>query len=318
MKKYKVIITPRSFGSVNDEPIKLLEENGFEVVRLRGDSETIAQGLNEEIADADAIIAGLDDYNEALLSKAKKLKIISRYGVGYNNVDLEAAKRQDITVTITPGANDDSVADLTMALMLAAARHVSYSDRLLRSKEEKRPTGMEMWNKTLGVIGTGRIGKGVIKRAQGFNMDVLAFDLYQDHDFANEYKVQYTDLDVLLRKSDFITIHTPLTEGTRNLISTDEFKIMKEHAVIVNTARGGIIDEDALYKALVNGEIGAAAMDAMLFEPPHESPLLTLDNFTATSHLGATTYDAIHKMSMMAVQNVLDVVNNGHSDYKVG
>ena len=117
MKKYKVIITPRSFGSVNDEPIKLLEENGFEVVRLRGDSETIAQGLNEEIADADAIIAGLDDYNEALLSKAKKLKIISRYGVGYNNVDLEAAKRQDITVTITPGANDDSVCRLDLALI---------------------------------------------------------------------------------------------------------------------------------------------------------------------------------------------------------
>lgn len=317
MTKYKVITTPRSFASVNDEPIKLLEQNGCKVIRLVGDSETIARDLKREIEDADAIIAGLDDYNESLLSRAKKLKVISRYGVGYDKVDLITVKKQNIIVTITPGANDDSVADLTMALMLSAARHVAFSDRSLRDKKEKRPIGMNMWNKTLGVVGTGRIGKGVVKRAKGFDVDVLGYDPYPDEAFAKEYDLKYTDLETLLKESDFITIHTPLNQQTSNLISTSEFKLMKEHTVIVNTARGGIIDEDALYKALENGDIGAAAMDAMIFEPPYKSPLLTLDNFTATSHLGATTYDSIQEMSMMAAQNVIDVLKTGASDYVV-
>ena len=173
--------------------------------------------------------------------------------------------------------------------------------------------GLEMWRKTIGVVGTGRIGKGVVRRAKGFEMKVLCYDVYPDEAFAREQGAEYVPLDALLKEADFISLHTPLTPETRNLIGARELALMKPTAVLVNTARGGIVDEDALYAALKSRTIAAAGLDAMVYEPPVESPLLTLDNFTATSHFGATTYDAVHKMSMMAARNLIDVLETGHS-----
>lgn len=313
MKKYKVLVTARSFAKVDKSPIELLEKHGCQVVRLTQEQGDIRQQLADQLPQADAIIAGLEVYDKELLGRAEKLKVISRYGVGYDKVDVNACSEKNIAVTITPGANEDSVADMAITLMLSAARNVCIMDRSIKEGKQVRPTGVEMWRKTLGVVGTGRIGKGVIKRARGFEMKVLCYDMYPDEKFAAEYGAQYVDFDTLVKESDFISLHTPFNEQTKNLFGEQQFKQMKNTAVLVNTARGGIIDEAALYKALKDGEIAAAGLDATVAEPPYGNPLLELANFTVSPHIGATTYDAIHKMSMMAAENIIDVLETGNS-----
>lgn len=314
---YKILITARTFGKYNDLPYKILKDNGCEFLCLPYDGGDLTKQLADHIVDADGIIAGLEPYDVELLHSARKLKVISRYGVGYDKIDLAAARAKNIDVTNTPGANEDAVADLTIALMLAACRSIPYMDCTIKKGASVRPTGTEMWKKTLGVIGLGRIGKGVVKRAKGFQMNILCCDLYPDEAFAKEYGVTNCDLDTLLRSSDFITIHTPLTEDTRNMLNTKQFQMMKKNAVIVNTARGGIINEDALYRALTNGTILAAGLDATVCEPPTSSPLAKLENCILTPHAGAATYEAAHSMSMMATENMISVLNGVGCKYVV-
>ena len=191
-------------------------------------------------------------------------------------------------------------------------------DAVIRAGGHDKPvTGVEMWKKTLGVVGTGRIGKGVIQRASGFQMKVLAYDAYPDEAFVSAHGGQYVDLDTLFRESDFITLHCPLNEETRNMVDAKRLAEMKPKAVLVNTARGGIIDEAALYEALRTGEIGAAGLDATEVEPACGSPLATLPNCILTPHAGAATYEAGYNMGMMAARNALDVLNGRDCSYLV-
>lgn len=317
MGRYKVLVTARSFAMTDESPIHLLESNGCEVVRIKSDNGDIHQQLEEQLPGADAVIAGLDIYDRDLIMRAEKLRVISRYGVGYDNVDLDVANEKGVKVTITVGVNEASVSDMAMALMLAAARNISYMDLCIKQKNQKRPIGLEIWGKTLGVVGVGRIGKGVVKRAKGFDMKILCYDMFPDNEFALKYDIQYVDFDTILKESDFITIHTPLNDKTRNLFSTEQFRAMKKSSVLINTARGGIIDEAALYKALLTGEIAAAALDTTEKEPPYESPLLNLPNCTITPHMGGNTYDAVNRMSMMAAQNVLDILLRGECAFAI-
>ena len=315
----KVIVTARSFGKSDDSAYKLLEENGFEVKKLVAEEngESLETQLEWEIVDADAVIAGLEPYSASLIRTAKQLKVISRYGVGYDAVDCKAAAELGIPVTITPGVNSDSVADLAVTLMLSTARNISYMDKTQKAGRFMRPQGLEMWQKTLGVIGAGRIGKGVAKRCKGFDMQVLLYDQYQDNAFAESIGAVYTDLDTILAKADFITIHSPLTDETKGMIGAEAFKKMKKTAIIVNTARGGIIDEEALYTALKTGEIYGAALDVTVSEPVCESPLSKLDNCILTPHAGAATVESSNRMSYMAAQNVIEVMNTGTSVNRV-
>jgi D-3-phosphoglycerate dehydrogenase len=306
MSKYTILVTARSFAQTNPEPQKLLEDAGCEVARVSDMKE-----LPGRLRDADGVIAGLEPYTADMLRGALKLRIISRYGVGYDAIDLDAAKEAGVRVAVTPGANSDSVADLAVTLLLTAARHVPYMDASIKAGDQKRPAGVEMWRKTLGVVGTGRIGKGVIKRLSGFEMNFLCYDTYKDDAFLAAYQGHYVDLDTLLRESDFITLHSPLTDETRHMIGEAQFKMMKKRAILVNTARGGIIDEDALYRALKDGEIGAAALDATIEEPPYNSPLCALPNCVLTPHAGAATVEAAYNMGMLASKNLLDVLNTG-------
>lgn len=222
-----------------------------------------------------------------------------------------------MAVTITPGANGDSVADLAVALMLDLARNVTVMDNSIKAKAQKRPSGLEMWQKTLGIVGAGRIGQGVGKRCRGFDMKILAYDMFESEAFKEETGAQYVDLETLLKESDFITIHSPLTPETENMISTEQFKMMKNNAIIVNTARGGIIDEAALYEALKTGEIRGAGLDATVDEPPYGSPLMELENCILTPHAGAATAEASSKMSYMAAENVLAVLQTGECRFAV-
>lgn len=317
MKNYKVIVTARSFGNADHQALDLLEANGCTVKKLVAADGPVQEQLAREIVDADAVIAGLDDYDSELIASAKNLKVISRYGVGYEKVDTAAAAANGILVTITPGANGDSVADMAMALMLDCARNVTYMSNSIKQGDSKRPAGVEMWEKTLGVVGAGRIGKGVARRCRGFNMNVLCYDQYQDEKFQQEVGAKYVDFNTLISQSDFITIHSPLTPETENMFGAEQFAMMKKTAIVVNTARGGIIDETALYHALKDGEIRAAGLDVTLAEPPYSSPLAELSNCILTPHAGAATTEASSKMSLLASQNVVDVLGTGTCKFKV-
>lgn len=317
MAKYKVLVTARSFGTVDDLAVKLLEQNDCEVKKLEASDGPITEQLRRELPTADAVIAGLEDYDQELIDSAVNLKVISRYGVGYDKVDLNAASDHHVAVTVTPGANGDSVADLAVSLMLNCARNIVVMDNGIKDGSQTRPAGVEMWGKTLGVVGAGRIGKGVAKRCTGFNMKILCFDQYEDENFKKECGAEYVDLDTLIRESDFITIHSPLTPETQNMFGREQFQAMKKDAILVNTARGGIVDEDALYEALKNGEIRGAALDATVAEPPYGSPLCSLPNCILTPHAGAATKEAVSKMGLMAAQNALDVLIKGICAYQV-
>ncbi len=317
MAKYKVLVTARSFGTVDDLAIKLLNENDCEVKKLETKNGPVPEQLKKELPTADAVIAGLEDYDRALIESAKNLKVISRYGVGYDKVDLNAASENHIAVTVTPGASADSVADLAVTLMLCSARNIVVMDNGIKGRDQVRPSGVEMWGKTLGVVGAGRIGKGVAKRCTGFNMRILCYDQYQDENFKKECGAEYVELETLIRESDFITIHSPLTPETANMFGAEQFKAMKNDAILINTARGGIVDEGALYEALKNGEIRGAALDATIDEPPYDSPLCTLSNCILTPHAGAATNEAISNVGLMAAQNVLDVLTSGSCAYEV-
>ena len=317
MKKYKVLVTARSFGTADHKALELLEENNCEVKKLKQTDGSIAEQLKRELPEADAVIAGLEEYDRALIESAGKLKVISRYGVGYDKVDLQSARKQQIAVTITPGANGDSVADLAVALMLACARNIPFMDQRIKSRNQTRPPGVEMWEKTLGIVGAGRIGKGVAWRCRGFGMKILCYDQFQDQKFARECPAEYVDLETLIRGSDFITIHSPLTPETRGMFGSRQFQMMKKDAILVNTARGGIVDEKALYEALKDGEIRAAGLDATEAEPPYDSPLCSLPNCILSPHAVAATKEASSKISLMAARNVLDVLETGTCRFAV-
>lgn len=315
--KYKVLVTARSFGISDSLAEELLNDHDCEVIKLDGKNGPISLQLEKELPTADAVIAGLEKYDEVLISSANKLKIISRYGVGYENVDVGSATKNGIAVTITPNANSESVADMAVALMLECARNISTMNTSIKDGKQIRPYGVEMWEKTVGIIGMGNIGRGVAKRCSGFNMRILCFDKYKDKSIDKELNVEYTDFDTLIEQSDFITLHTPLTNETLNMFSHPQFSKMKKDAILINTARGGLVNEKDLYEALLEGTIRGAGLDSTVEEPPYGNPLLSLDNCVITPHAGAATLEASSKMSYLAAQNVISILEDNHCDYQV-
>lgn len=314
MADFKVVITARSFGEADNLAYQLLRDAGCEWIKITG---TDMKQQKEVIKEADALIAGLEYIGEELMDAAPKLKVISRYGVGYENVDAQAALMRGIQITITPGANGNSVADLAVALMLDVARNVTVMDQEMKKQHQIRPQGLELYGKTLGVIGAGRIGRGVAERCRGFNMKILVFDVYQNEEFIKETGAEYVSMETLLSEADFITIHSPLTKETKNMISTEQFGMMKRDAVLVNTARGGIVNEDALYEALSSGRIRGAALDATVNEPPYNSPLMQCSNCILTPHAGAATREASSRMSIMAAENAVTILRGKLCPFRV-
>lgn len=303
---YKVMVTPRSFGKGNSQPIDMLREKGCELILNPYGRIMNKQEMVELIKDVDAVIVGVDPIDQEVLEHAPKLKVISKYGVGTDNIDLNYAREKGIPVTVTTGANKDAVADYTIALMLAAARRMLPIDKACRQLNWNKITSVDVWGKTLGLVGLGAIGKGVAARARGFNMNILAYDLIKDEAYASEHQIDYVNLNELLRTSDFISLHLPLTEQTHHLIGAKELASMKETAVIVNTARGGLINEQALLEALQENRIWGAGMDVFEQEPPQDKGFLELDNLIIGSHCAASTYQAIENMGVMAAANVLE------------
>lgn len=282
---------------------------GLEVLTLAGAAKPMS--LKEAIREADAVMVRVAGVDRGLIESAPSLKIIAKHGVGYDNIDVPAATRRGIPVTFTPGTNARSVAEFALGLMLAMTKRLCWSHQALRAGRLARKEdymGGELFGKTLGIVGLGRIGShlaGLCSNALG--MRVLCFDPHVDATvFAGLGVERVTDLADLLPVSDFVSINCPLTAATRDLIGEDELGLMKRSAFLLNTSRGGIVNEEALHKALTQGRIAGAGLDVFLNEPPsRDHPLLRLDNVMATPHLGGITEEAMRGMATMAAQDIL-------------
>jgi D-3-phosphoglycerate dehydrogenase len=303
----KVKSTSLDFGKTDRGPIDLLLANGCEFESLQIDANSEEQGI-EVARDADVLVVGLQKMTETVLDAAKRLKVIGRCGVGLDNIDLKAAGARGIPVVYTPGANAQTVADLTLGLLLALTRKIPQADRMTRDGQWKRIMGNDIWGKTLGICGLGQIGLNVAKRAKGFDMNVIAYDLFENPRLAGEWGIRYKSKAEILGESDFITLHLPLTPETKGFIGTDELMAMKKTAFLVNTSRGGIIDESALYLALKEGAIAGAALDVFEREPPGKTPLVELDNFIGTPHIGGITTEAIDRIGMTVARDIVSVL----------
>jgi D-3-phosphoglycerate dehydrogenase len=305
---HKVLLTARSFRQHPGEHKRILEDSGCELVESSNLAPLTATEMIPLVGDVDAVIVGLDQVSAEVIAAGPRLRVISKCGAGLDHIDLQAATRHGIVVTSTPGANAISVAELTLGLMFALARRIPQHNHAVKSGTWKRVAGVELATKTLGIIGLGHVGLAVAHRARGLDMNILYHDLHRHKDLELEHGWTYVDLGLLLRDSDFVTLHCPLTPELHHLIGEAQLRAMKPTAFLINTARGGLVDEAALARALCQGWIAGAASDAFVQEPPLGSPLLSLDNFIATPHTGATTHEAIQRVAMMAAQNTVQAL----------
>ncbi len=273
--------------------------------------------LLEKAREADALVTLLTDRVDCnLIESSPRLRIIAQYAVGYDNIDVECATRHGVYVTNTPGVLTDATADLTWALILAVTRRIVEADRFVRSGEWWRKgtgwhpmmlLGFQVSGATLGIIGMGRIGRAVARRAKGFGMRILYYDVQRlPRELEEDLGAEYVDLETLLREADIVTIHTPLTPETEGLIGERELKMMKKTAYLVNTARGRIVDLDALVKALKEGWIAGAALDVFPQEPlPPDHPITKLDNVVLAPHIGSATWQTRTKMADLVADNLV-------------
>jgi D-3-phosphoglycerate dehydrogenase len=303
--KYKVLITSTSFNKIDPLPRERLIQHGCEIVDNPFNRPLKENDLIPLLKDVDGVIAGLDEYSRKAIFSSQRLKVISRYGVGLDNINLEAAKERGILVVNTPEVNTQAVADLTFGLMLAVCRMIPQAHFSTRKGGWGRLVGRGVYKRSIGIIGLGRIGKAVAERARGFSMEILAHDVKKDESFSQSLGIHFLPLDELLARADFITLHCDLNPGSKGIIGARELALMKKTAYLVNTARGGLIDENALFEALRDKRIAGAALDAFQNEPPVGSPLLTLDNILTTPHIGSYTHEALLEMGLIAVDNLI-------------
>lgn len=311
MSRKKVVIAEH----IDESGIKVLEDSNLVETIYYDDSSISEEEFNRALKKASALMVRIKDIKREMIQMASKLEIISKHGVGYDNIDVAAATKRKIPVTITPEANSDSVADHTLALMLALSRNLLKADTELKKGHFTRRehyTGLELEEKAVGIIGLGRIGSRVAKRCSlGFGMKVLAYDPFISTEYAGGFNSELlNDLESLLKASAFVTIHTPLTPLTENMIGEKELQMMKTDAFILNTARGGIINESALYQALKQNWIKGAGLDVFVKEPPipDENPLLGLDNVLVTPHIAGGAKEAARKMATHAAEEILLVL----------
>jgi len=276
--------------------------------------------LKEIIGDYDALLVRSKTKVSAdIIELGKNLKAVGRAGVGVDNIDIDAATKKSIVVVNAPTGNTISAAEHTMALMLALARNIPQANSLLKSGkwQKERFVGTELRNKTLGVVGLGKVGAEVAKRAQAFEMRVIAHDPFISADYASQFKVNLVSLDQLLEESDFITMHMPLTEATKNLINAECLAKVKPTVRIINCARGGLCDEEALLKGIQQGKIAGAAIDVFPKEPLTDSPLFKEERIIVTPHLGASTIEAQANVAREAADQVLMVLQGQPARYAV-
>jgi D-3-phosphoglycerate dehydrogenase / 2-oxoglutarate reductase len=267
-----------------------------------------ATTMAELVSPYHALIVGLEPVDAAVIAAAPLLRVVARPGAGYDRVDVAAATEAGVAVTITPGVNKDSVADHTMALLLASVRQISSLATVVAAGGWPRATGMELRGATLGLLGLGAIGRAVAERARGFGLEVIATDPFADRAVAARLQVQLVGLHELMSRSDILSLHAPVTGETRRLVDARFLEQVKPGAVLINTARGELLDEAAVASAVASGRLSAVAVDVLATEPPTSSPLIGLPGVVVTPHIAAYTHQALRRMAEMAVRSVLDVL----------
>lgn len=302
---YRVLVASRSFGPNCPAAIERLHALNCEIIPNNLGRALTEEELLARVGESDALISGTEPVTARVLAAAPRLKVIAKHGVGYENIDLEAARARGIPVLLAGNVIADSVADMALALLLALARQVPQGNHSVHAGEWKRMVGIELREKVLGIVGLGQIGKGVCRRARGFGMHVIAFDVYHDEAFSSNWGVTYVSLDELLEQADFISLHAPVTPETFHLIDANRLTRMKPGAYLINTARGDLVDEKALAAALSAGRIAGAASDVFEQEPPGNSPLLALDNFIAMPHSAGQTQEGLRQMGEVTADNVI-------------
>jgi len=300
-----VLITPRSYGASDPSLFERLRAAGFELIKNDTGGILSKAMMIERIAFCAGVILGVDPMDADVIAAAPGLRAVAKYGVGVDNIDLDAAKARGIKVSRTVGANAEAVADYTMALMLSLARSVIPIDRQCRRGNWSKIAASDVSRKTLGLFGLGAIGKLVARRAQGFSMKVLAYDPFWDEVYAQANGIERVEPEHIFREADFISLHLPLTDETYNFVGERQLGMMKPNAYLINTARGGLIDEKALLTALRARRIGGAGLDAFEKEPPENKEWFEMDNVVLGSHCAASTPGATKNMGAMATENLI-------------
>ena len=318
LKESRLLVTPTSYGK-NDPRLKteLEAQVGKVVYNPTGKPLTSAE-VAQLLPGIDGYIAGLDGIDANALKTADRLKVIARYGVGVDSVDLAAAREKGIVVTNTPGANSVSVAELALGLMLALARQIPEAVEAVRQGKFPRYSGVSLEGKTIGILGLGAIGKQLARRLSGFDCKILAYDPFADAVFAKDNHIELTTMEEVIEQADFISLHLPLLPETRGIVNDTFLNKMKKGSFLINTSRGEAVDEDALLKALQSGHLKGAGLDAFTVEPPDpKNPLLALPQVVATPHLGAQTDGATSNMGWFAMKDCLAVLRGEEPIYRV-
>ncbi len=304
-----VLIAPAPLRNKPGPFRDLLRNAGFKTIDPAGSPQTDGSDLLPHLPKADAMLAGGEPMTDAMMDQAPALRVIARTGVGYDAVDVDAATRRKIAVAITPGTNHDSVAEHTFALILALARNIVVNDQIIKKLGGwDRTLVRPLRGSTLGVVGLGRIGKTVALRGLDFGMPVIAYDTIPEGDFEAKHGIRRVDLDTLLAESDVVSLHLPLMPETRGLFHKETFARMKRGALLVNTARGGLVVEDDLRESLLSGQLAGAGLDVLQHEPPDsDDPLLGLPNVIISPHIAGIDTKAMADMATLAAQTIVDL-----------
>jgi D-3-phosphoglycerate dehydrogenase len=314
MEKQKILIMTKKFAAVSREPIERLENAGFLIDER--DYDTVGSITEEEFCELIQgfdvlVVTGMFPVSRRVIESADRLKMIGIRSAGFDAIDVEAAREKGVLVTHNPGSNADSVADMAVGLMLAVLRKIVKLDRMIRNGGWERERSLDMNGKVLGIIGIGRIGKTVAKRVQGFDMTIIANDIVEYQEFVERYQIESVSKEELLERADIVTIHTPLDDSTQGLIEEKRLRLMKKTGILINTARGPIVDERALHKALKEGWIAGAGLDVHTTEPPSFRPLVELDNVVSTCHTAGLSDGASYNMAVQTVEKIITYFRGG-------
>lgn len=306
----QLFVSTHPFSSTSPIPMQLIKDNDMELSVNEHGRKITSSELVQDIKDAEVLIAGTEKITEEVLKNAPNLKLISRVGIGLDGIDFELCKKYGVRVAYTPDAPTMAVAELCVAMILDLARKVTYTNNNLKENSTwNRYMGTLLYGKTVGILGMGRIGKSLVHLLSSFNVKFKVYDIEPDLAYGRLYNVEFVSKEEVLKYSDIVSVNVPLKDDTKDYITQEELKLMQKHSILINTARGGIINEDDLYKALKDNIISAAAIDVFEVEP-YVGNLKELDNCLLTCHMGASTIDSRTDMEVQAIEEAILYKNN--------
>tara|TARA_Y100000590_G_scaffold451907_1_gene594121 strand:+ start:3374 stop:4294 length:921 start_codon:yes stop_codon:yes gene_type:complete len=305
---YKVLVAPTSFGTISSEPIKKLQSKKIKIIFNDTKSVLTKQQIISLSKDCDGIIAGTEKYDDEIFDQLLKLKVVSRLGVGVDNIDLNALKKRDIILKITKEHPSVAVAELVIGLIINLLRNISLSDKEIRLSIWNKQMGSLLSGKTIGIIGLGKIGRELVRLLKPFKVKILINDIKHEKDFLQKYDCEFSSLESLISNSDIISVHMNSSEENKEMFNEKIFKKMKDTALFINTSRGSLVNENDLIKALNLNQIAGAALDVFK-EEPYKGNLIKLNNLIMTPHIGSYAKEIRNRMEIEAAENIIDILS---------